>query len=63
VDEKMKKQEIQQLLDRFPDDVDPEKLMENLYLKMKLDRSERALEEGRVISDEDLVRETDEWFQ
>jgi hypothetical protein len=36
----MTKQEVQAILDRFPEQVDTEQLMAELYLKAKLDRAE-----------------------
>jgi hypothetical protein len=59
----MKKQEILQLLDQLPDDLDPEQLMHELYLKMKLARAEEAVAEGRTVSHEEVIRRTEAWFQ
>jgi hypothetical protein len=59
----MKKREIQELLDQMPDELDPEQLMHELYLKMKLDRAEEAVAEGRVVSHEEVIRQTEAWFQ
>jgi hypothetical protein len=59
----MKKQEVLDMLDRLPDQFDPEELIGDLYLKGKLERAEMAVREGRTIGHEDVVRQTQEWFK
>ncbi|MCC7086077.1 MAG: hypothetical protein IT427_13825 [Pirellulales bacterium] len=56
----VEKREIQQVLDHFSDEVDPEPLMQNLSLKMKLERAEEALAEGCFISYKELVHKTND---
>ena len=52
----MKKQEILQLLDVMPEDLDPEQLMYELYIKAKLDHSEEAIARGEVVSHDEVVQ-------
>jgi hypothetical protein len=59
----MKKQEVLDLLNRFPDEVNAEDLMHGLYLKAKLDQAEAAVERGDVLSHEEVLKRTDQWFQ
>jgi hypothetical protein len=59
----MKKQDVQSLLDQFPDDVDADELMHRLYLKAKLEQAEAAVEAGDVLSHEDVVKRSREWFE
>ncbi len=59
----MKKQEVLEILDRLPDDIDPERFMDELYLRLKLDRAETAVAEGRVISQDEAVARSREWSE
>jgi hypothetical protein len=60
----MKKQEVLELLDEFPEDeVDPEELIHRLYLKEKLERAEEAVRSGDLLSHEELVERSQQWFQ
>ncbi len=59
----IKKQELIQLIDHLPDDVDVERLMYQLYLKSKLDRSEQAVADGRVVSHEQVKKEVETWAE
>jgi hypothetical protein len=59
----MKKQDVVELLDNFPEDVDAEKLIEVLYLKAKLEKAEAALDRGDILTQEQVVDETNKWFQ
>lgn len=58
----MKKHEVVELLNQFPEDVDTEKLIETLYLRAKLDHAEEALARGESLAHEDLVKESNAWF-
>jgi len=58
----MKKQEILELIDRLPDEIDPEQLMHELYLKAKLERAEAAVARGEVVEHDEVVRRSREWF-
>ena len=59
----MKKQEVLDILDHLPDQVDPEQLMHELYLKAKLERAESAVAAGDVISHDEVVKRSREWFE
>ena len=58
----MKKQELLELIDQLPDDVDPEELIHKLYLKAKLERAEAAVANGDVVPQQEVVKRSDEWF-
>ena len=62
-DRSMKKQEVLELLERFPDEIDADELMYGLYLKAKLDRAEAAVDRDEVIGHEEVVKRSDKWFQ
>jgi hypothetical protein len=59
----MKKKEVLELLDQFPDEVNAEQLIHGLYLKAKLDQAEAAVESGDLLSHEEVVKRTDQWFE
>ncbi len=59
----MNKQEVLDLVDRLPEPIDPERLMSELYLKAKLDRAEAAVDRGDVISHEEVVQRSRQWFE
>ncbi len=59
----MNKQEVLDILEQLPEELDPEQLMHELYLKAKLDRAEEAVAAGEVISHEEVVRRSQEWFE
>jgi len=52
----MKKQEVLELIDRLPDEIDPEQLMHELYLKAKLEHAEAAVARGEVVEHDEVVR-------
>jgi hypothetical protein len=59
----MDKQEVLAILDQFPEQVDAEQLMAELYLKAKLDRAEAAASREEVISQEEVVQRSRQWFK
>ena len=59
----MKKQEVLDLIDHLPEQIDPEQLMTELYLKVKLDRAEAAVARGEVVSQEEVVQRSRQWFK
>jgi hypothetical protein len=58
----MTKKEIQAILDQFPDQVNTEQLMAELYLKAKLDRAEAAVAENEVVPHAEVVERSRQWF-
>jgi hypothetical protein len=59
----MKKQEVVEILNRFPDEVDTEELMDTLYLRAKLERAEEAVARGDTLSHDELVEQSKTWFK
>ena len=59
----MKKQELLDILDHLPDQIDPEQLMHELYLRAKLERAEVAVANGDVFSHDEAVKRSQEWFE
>ncbi len=59
----MKKQEVLDILERLPDQIDPEQLIRELYVKAKLERAETAVAEGDVVAHDEVVKRSREWFE
>jgi hypothetical protein len=59
----MNKQEVLDIIDRLPEQIDPEQLMGELYLKAKLDHAEAAVARGEVVSQEEVVQRSRQWFE
>ena len=59
----MKKQEVLDIIERFPEEIDPEQFMHELYLKVKLDCAEEAVVAGDVLSHEEVVKRSREWSE
>lgn len=59
----MNKQEVQTILDHFPEQVDTEQLMAELYLKAKLDHAEAAVIRGEVLTQAEVVERSRQWFE
>ena len=55
------KQEALESLQRLPEDADIDEIMYRLYVIDKLRKSRDAIEEGKVISHDELKREIDQW--
>ena len=59
----MQKQEVLEILDRLPEQLDPEQLIDELYLKAKLDRAEEAVARDEVVPHEEAARRSRQWFE
>lgn len=57
------KDQVLDMIKDFPNEVDVDEFMYRLYLKEKLETAEEDVREGRVISHEDVVKETSKWFK
>ena len=57
------KQQVLDLVKDLPEEIDIDELMYRLYLRQKLEAAERDVQEGRLVSHEDIVKETSEWFK
>jgi hypothetical protein len=59
----MRKQEVLAILDQRPDPLDPEQRMYELYVKAKIDRAEAAIVRGEVMSQQEVERRSQGWFE
>lgn len=55
------KQDVLNALQSLPDDADIDEIMYRLYVIDKVRKGREAVEQGRVISHEDLKREMQQW--
>jgi hypothetical protein len=54
----MAKQQVIELINDLPDQVDIEEVIYRLYLRQKLDLAEQDVREGRLLSHAEVVKET-----
>lgn len=57
------KQEVFELIKDLPEEVDIDEIMYRLYLRQKLESAEKDVREGRLISHDEVVKETSKWFE
>ena len=57
------KQKVFELIEDLPDELDIDEIMYRLYVRQKLETAEKDVREGRIISHEEVVRETSKWFE
>jgi predicted transcriptional regulator len=55
------KEAVRQLLDQLPDDVSIEDIQYHLYLRQKIERGLADAEAGRVVSHEEIEKQTMRW--
>lgn len=58
----MKKHEVLELLRDMPEELDIEKLIYTLYVRRKIELAVAAADDGRVISHDELVRQSEAWL-
>ena len=57
------KRKVFELIEDLPDELDIDEIMYRLYFRQKLETAEKDVREGRIISHEEVVRETSKWFE
>jgi predicted transcriptional regulator len=57
------KNRLLEMVNELPDEVDIDEMIYSLYLKQKLENAEKDIQEGKVVSHKDVIRETDTWFE
>jgi len=57
------KQEVLELIKELPDEVDVDEVIYRLYLRQKLESAEKDVREGRLVSHDEVVKETSKWFK
>ncbi|KAF0145887.1 MAG: hypothetical protein WC855_13080 [Thermodesulfovibrionales bacterium] len=56
------KQQVLDLIKDLPEEVDIDEVIYRLYLRQKLEAAEKDVREGRLISQEEVIKETSKWF-
>lgn len=56
------KKEIQNLLERLPDDVSLEQIQYHIYVQQKVQRSLEAAERGEILSQEEVEARMEKWL-
>jgi predicted transcriptional regulator len=56
------KEEVRKMLDQLPDDVYFEDIQYHIYVRQKLERGLQDLQEGRVVSQEEMERRMARWL-
>jgi predicted transcriptional regulator len=56
------KEELQQLLERLPDDVSYEDIQYHIYVQQAVERGIEAADAGRVLSQEEVERRMAKWL-
>ena len=57
------KQEVIDLIKELPDEVDVDEIIYRLYLRQKLEGAGKDVSEGRLVSHDEVVKETSKWFK
>jgi predicted transcriptional regulator len=56
------KQEVRSLLDQIPDDATFEDIQYHIYVREKIERGLKDVEDGRVVSEEEMERRMQKWL-
>jgi predicted transcriptional regulator len=56
------KEEVRKLLDQIPDDSSFEDIQYHIYVREKIERGLKDVEEGRVLSHEEVERRMSKWL-
>jgi predicted transcriptional regulator len=56
------KQEVRLLLDQIPEDATFEDIQYHIYVREKIERGLKDVEEGRVVSEEEMERRMQKWL-
>jgi len=57
------KKQVLEIVKGLPEEVDIDEIMYRLYLRQKLEAAEKDVSEGKVVSHEEVVKETSKWFK
>ena len=56
--------QVIEIIEDLPEEeVDIDEIMYRLYLRQKLEAAEKDIREGRLVSHEEVIRETSKWFK
>ncbi len=56
------KEEVRKMLERLPDDVSFEDIQYHIYVREKIERGLKNVQEGHVLSQEDIEERMSKWL-
>jgi predicted transcriptional regulator len=56
------KEEVRKMLDQLPDDASFEDIQYHIYVREKIERGLRNIQEGRMLSQEDIEERMSKWL-
>ena len=56
------KEEVREIPEKLPDDASLEDVQYHIYVRQKVERGLKDVEEGRVLSQEEVERRMSRWF-
>ncbi len=56
------KEEVKKMLDRMPDDATFEDIQYHIYVREKIERGLRDIEEGHLLSQEEIEQRMSKWL-
>jgi len=59
---KTAKEEVRRMLDRIPDDATFEDIQYHIYVREKIERGLRDVQEGRLLSQEEVEQRMSKWL-
>ena len=57
------KEEVRKMLDQIPDDASLEDIQYHIYVREKIERGLKDVEEGRVLSQEEIEHRMSKWLE
>lgn len=59
----MIKDEVKQIIDKLPDDCTSEDIQYSLYVHSKINKGLKDIEQGNIISHDEVRERMDKWFE
>jgi len=56
------KEEVRKMLEKLPDDISYEDIQYHIYVREKIERGLKEIEEGRVLSQEEVEQRMTKWL-
>ena len=57
------KEEVQKMLEQIPDDSSFEDIQYHIYVREKIERGLKDIEEGRILDQEEIERRMSKWLE
>ncbi len=57
------KEEVRKMLDQIPDDASLEDIQYHIYVREKIERGLKDIEEGRMLSQEEVEQRMSKWIE